>query len=46
MFALFNVNWIEFLVLGGLGVTVLLIVLAVIFLSAHRSPQDRARDED
>ena len=46
MFALFNVNWIELGVVSGLGVFLLLVVLAVIFRSTRRSPQDRARDED
>ncbi len=46
MFAIFNVNWVEFIILGGLGLVVLLIVLAVIFLASRGSPQDRRRDED
>ncbi len=46
MFAMFNVNWIELLIVGGVGVTILLIVLAVILLSSTRNPHDRQRDED
>jgi hypothetical protein len=46
MFGLFNLNGIELLIVGGVGVTILLIVLAVIFLSSPRNPKDRQRDED
>jgi hypothetical protein len=46
MFALFNLGCIELLIVGGLGVTVLAVVLAVIFLSTRRGPHDRERDED
>jgi hypothetical protein len=46
MFALFNLNWVELIIIGGLGMVVLLIVLAVIFLSSRGGPQDRRRDED
>jgi hypothetical protein len=46
MFAIFNLNGLELLILGGLGLVVLLIVLAVIFLASRGSPEDRRRDED
>jgi hypothetical protein len=46
VFAIFNLNWFELAILGGLGLLVLLIVLAVIFLASRGSPQDRRRDDD
>jgi hypothetical protein len=46
VFAIFNLNWLELIILAGLGLVVLLIVLAVIFLASRGSPQDRRRDED
>jgi hypothetical protein len=49
MFAIstsFKLSFWELAIFGGLGLLILFIVLAVIFLASRGSSQDRRRDED
>jgi hypothetical protein len=46
VFGIFNLGLTEIIVLAGLGLLVLVVVLAVIFLASPGNPQDRRRDED